>query len=389
VSEYQYFEWQTVDRLLTQKEQDAVRELSSHIEVSSSGAVVTYAWGSFKHDPGNVLVQFFDAHLYLANWGSRRLMFRFPSGLLNRDMIEPFCVKDRIRFKTVGGFDVLDMDLSEEEGGSWIEGEGSLSSLIPLRNDILQGDLRLPYLAWLKARSLSGDEPSRGRKSTAPKPLAPSVPPGLKHLSPTLKRFLEQFEVPPCLVEAAAEFSPELEETHETDFRPLVAHLSRAECDGFLCRVMQGDPTAGLELRKRLLSFVPRQPTKQAVGRSIRELMNRAEAIETARERRHKEEARKKHVAEMEALANREAETWQQVESLVEMKQTKHYDAAVQLLAQLKELSEFRDTLDVFRARLGTLCARYRARPGFQWRVQQAKLLEGCAVQTEEARESS
>ena len=65
MSEYQYYEWQTVDRLLTEEEQEAVGRLSSHIEVSSSQAVVTYAWGDFKHDPRNVLVRFFDAHLYL------------------------------------------------------------------------------------------------------------------------------------------------------------------------------------------------------------------------------------------------------------------------------------------------------------------------------------
>ena len=47
------------------------------------------------------------------------------------------------------------MDLSEEEGGGWIEGEGSLSGLIPLRNDILQGDYRSVYLAWLKVMSVS------------------------------------------------------------------------------------------------------------------------------------------------------------------------------------------------------------------------------------------
>ena len=101
MSEYQYYEWQTVDRLLTEAEQESVSNLSSHIEVSSSRAVVTYSYGSFKHDPRQVLARFFDAHLYLANWGSRRLMFRFPSGLVSRDMIEPHCVQDRITFRTV------------------------------------------------------------------------------------------------------------------------------------------------------------------------------------------------------------------------------------------------------------------------------------------------
>lgn len=115
MSEYQYFEWQTVDRLLTEAEQVAVGRLSSHIEVSSSRAVVTYSWGDFRHDPRQVLMRFFDAHLYMANWGSRRLMFRFPAGLLSREAIEPYCVQDRITYKTIGEFDVLDIDLSEEE----------------------------------------------------------------------------------------------------------------------------------------------------------------------------------------------------------------------------------------------------------------------------------
>ena len=75
------------------------------MEVSASRAVVTYAWGDFKHNPRKVLAQFFDAYLYLANWGSRRLMFRFPAGLLSREAIEPYCVDDQIMFKAIDGFE--------------------------------------------------------------------------------------------------------------------------------------------------------------------------------------------------------------------------------------------------------------------------------------------
>jgi len=55
VSEYQYHEWQAVDRVLTPEEQTAVNDLSSHIEVSLSWAVVTYHWSDFRHDPKQVL----------------------------------------------------------------------------------------------------------------------------------------------------------------------------------------------------------------------------------------------------------------------------------------------------------------------------------------------
>ncbi|MBM4078066.1 MAG: hypothetical protein FJ278_00080 [Planctomycetes bacterium] len=364
-----------MDRLLTEAEQESVSNLSSHIEVSSSRAVVTYSYGSFKHDPRQVLARFFDAHLYLANWGSRRLMFRFPSGLVSRDMIETHCVQDRITFRTVNGFDVLDMDLSEEEGGGWIEGEGSLSGLIPLRTDILQGDYRSVYLAWLKAMSVRDGYLPRGRKSSASKPTVPAIPAGLKQLSPALKRFVEQFDVPACLVEAAAEHSPELAETVATDFRPLVARLPREECDRFLCRFAQGDVTAGIELKKHLLTLEPRLPAASGPGRSIDELLKRAEAIETARKRRQEQEARRKHAAAMKALAEREAETWQQVASLVDLKQTRSYDEAVQLLAKLAQLAEFRGSQDDYRRRVNDLCDRYKRLSGFRWRVQQARLL--------------
>ena len=67
MSEYQYHEWQTVDRLLTLEEQAEVESLSSHIEVSSSRAVVTYNWSSFRHNPNRVLLNYFDAYFYMAN----------------------------------------------------------------------------------------------------------------------------------------------------------------------------------------------------------------------------------------------------------------------------------------------------------------------------------
>ena len=68
MSEYQYYEWQTLERPLTADEQKAVNGLSSHIDVTSSQAIVTYEWSNFKHDSIKVLAKYFDSFLYLANW---------------------------------------------------------------------------------------------------------------------------------------------------------------------------------------------------------------------------------------------------------------------------------------------------------------------------------
>lgn len=50
MSEYQYHEWQAIDRILTIKEQAEVEGLSSHIDVTVSRAMVEYHWSDFKHD---------------------------------------------------------------------------------------------------------------------------------------------------------------------------------------------------------------------------------------------------------------------------------------------------------------------------------------------------
>lgn len=147
MSEYQYHEWQAVDRVLTYEEQAAVNGLSSHIEVSSSRAVVTYHWSDFRHDPKQVLLQYFDAYFYLANWGSLRLMFRFPKGLLDEADLSPYCINDYISFETIEKYQVLDLDFCPEDGGGWMEAEAGLAHFIRLRADLLEGDYRLLYLA--------------------------------------------------------------------------------------------------------------------------------------------------------------------------------------------------------------------------------------------------
>jgi hypothetical protein len=90
MSEYQYYEWQTIDHPLSPGEREAVSGLSSHMETATSTqAIVTYSWGDFKHDPRQVLLQYFDAHLYMANWGMHKLMFRFPKAVIDPRALQP------------------------------------------------------------------------------------------------------------------------------------------------------------------------------------------------------------------------------------------------------------------------------------------------------------
>ena len=51
---------------------------------------------------------------------------------MSRDVTDPGSAPERITCGTVSGFEILSMDLSEEEDGDWIESKGSLSGLLAL-----------------------------------------------------------------------------------------------------------------------------------------------------------------------------------------------------------------------------------------------------------------
>jgi hypothetical protein len=367
MSEYQYYEWQIVDRLLTQDEQEAVNSLSSHIEVSPHGAVVTYDWGDFKHDPDQVLLEFFDAFFYLANWGTMRLMFRFPKGMLDEMELEPYLTGEGVSFVTVGEYQVLDIDFNPEDGSSMAAEYPELSDFIPLRADLLRGDYRLLYLAWLREMTLY-NEPGDDLEDISDSPqdeIEPPVPAGLKKLSPALDNFVRAFSIDPFLVAAAAENSPDLKPSVAVYYREWITRLSREECNGFLTRLAAGDPVVGMSLRKRLDEFRPQDETHPlASKRTLTELLQRASQLKKAEKKRQDDEIRRQHIVEMKNLAKREPQVWQEVELLLDTgsKSASTYDQATLRLDKLKQLSEFQDTGDEFQAHIQYLASKYSAR---------------------------
>jgi hypothetical protein len=200
MSEYQYYEFQTIDRALTEQEQAEIHKLSSRVALTPTQAVFTYQFGDFRGKPEKVLAQYFDAMLYLANWGTRQLVFRFPKSLIDLAHAQLYKVEDAIEFQEAGDYILLDIRFDEEGGESWIEGDGRLSSLVRLRDDVLRQDYRLLYLAWLKAISINTLDESE---------LEPPVPQGLRSLSSALRDFVELLEIDKHLLAVAARASGE------------------------------------------------------------------------------------------------------------------------------------------------------------------------------------
>ena len=192
-----------------------------------------YSWGDFKHDAKQVLAQYFDAFLYMANWGSRELLFRLPKALIDPKQIEPYCLDYSVALEPVGDYFVLTISLGEQEPtGEWLEGGDWLSALTPLRNDILLGDNRALYLAWL----------ANVESAELVDELEPPLPAGLSKLTTPLNRLASFLEIDPHLLKAAAATSAEPSSVPDAVLRNAIARMTRDECDDFLWRLAQGEP---------------------------------------------------------------------------------------------------------------------------------------------------
>ena len=78
MSEYQYYEFQSIDRRLTADEMSELRSFSTRARITSTSFVNDYQWGGFKGNEDAWMDKHFDAFLYFANWGTRILKLRLP-----------------------------------------------------------------------------------------------------------------------------------------------------------------------------------------------------------------------------------------------------------------------------------------------------------------------
>jgi len=367
MSEYQYFEWQRLESPLTMEEQSAVDALSSHIEVSAMQASVSYNWSDFRHDPLKVLAKYFDAYLYFANWGSYDLAFSFPKGLIDAAALEAYFDEDHVNIRELEGKLVLKFEKRDDDGygGDYSE-QDNLSTLSRLRDDIIQGDHRVLYIAWLNAMAEQADwyEEDEDDPDNFYLDPEPPVPAGLNELSLPLRVFMDAFKVDPFLVSAAAERSPSLLPLRKTAFDSAISQLSRQEADDFLLNIANAEPGAVAALRKKLRSFDKPAYEAQAEPRTIGELLSRAEELEEIENKRAEEVRRKKHIARMKKLEKEEPQLWLDVERvLAGGTKSKLYDEATEVLGKLYELAKYKGKESRFKMQVRRFAEQYSRRP--------------------------
>jgi len=375
MSEYQYYEFRAIDRPLTEEEQRAVSKLSSRVDMSPSHAIFVYNYSDLPASAEDLLARYFDAMFYIANWGSCQLMFRFPKKVIVLEQMQPyfqppFVVEDFVSLTEQGEYVILNIEWHEEAPDwGWVEGEGWLSRLMSLRDEILRADYRLLYLAWLKAITLEPEILDTVQE--------PPVPPGLGQLSSGLRAFVELFELNEHLVAAAAEASGSPAKVTEAQLRQAIGRLSPQAREAWLLRLAQGrEPQLSVAFKRELLKLLDRPQPEQPARRTIGDLWTAAERIEKEVQAKRAAEAQARHLKKMESLAAREGQLWQEVMNLIRQKKGNAYDQAVAHLKDLRDLAQHQNQEATFQARLNTIYRDYRSLSALLRRLRNAKLYE-------------
>lgn len=378
MSEYQYYEFLALDQPLTDRQMQEVRSFSTRARITATSFVNEYHWGDFKGNIDSFMTKYYDAFVYFANWGTHDLRFRLPKAGLDVDMAKRYCPSDQTHLRLAGDYAILSLS-SQDESGDWEGDEGSMSSLAPLRSDLLAGDFRCLYLGWLNCvgcHEVEDDE------------VEPPVPPGLGELTAPLRALTDFLRIDDSLIEAAAEASPPFAQSDSAEnLRSWIETLPLREKDSLLYRVTQEPPTAVQRemLRRFRQARQPQQPVCRTAGRTVRQLLTATEQRtqekrRLASEKRAKEEARRHEEAakacqkHLDALAKREAHAWQEVDAMIQTRQPKKYDEAVQLMRDLRDLADREGKTAAANARLNALRAAHSGKSGLLRRLDDAKL---------------
>ena len=204
-------------------------------------------------------------------------MFRLPIAAVDVTALQPYFPGESATLTTTAEHAILDLvSETDEPEDDWFEAEHLTGSLAPLRGELLGGDLRVAYLAWLLAVQAgevgagAPELPKPGGLGTLPAPLA------------ALATFLR---VDQDLLAAAAEVTQDAQDGEAEDtgrFREWVEHLPARERTRWLLRAADHP---GLALGSELLGEFHRThpPATSGQPRTVARLLARAEQLGQAR----------------------------------------------------------------------------------------------------------
>ena len=373
MSEYQYYEFAAIDGPISDVGLGYARTCSSRANVSRVRWQNTYSFGDF-HGSVATLLKYYDAHFYIANWGTIRLGLAFPAGALSQKALEPYLRggeghEQTLTFKKIGERCLLWWERNEEGGWGWTEGDGLIDQLIGVREELMRGDLRALFLGWL-----ADFDPDEWQDPKDGAVCMPPIPAALKQLSPAQSSLIKQFPVDPDALAVAAELSP-ADTPERIPVPAALERLSVSEMRVLLVRVAEGGgPGVMAELNRLTFSRVQALTVqtmrctdfaaKVIEARSIRE---RKKAKAAVAEQERKAVSRRQHLASIMRSADA---AWSGLERLMDQKIASAYHQAATELQELHDAYSQAGEGAVFDQKLNGFRRHYSNRPAMLRRIE-------------------
>ena len=337
MSEFQYIGFRAAEKPVSNKDLEYMRQQSSRAEITPWTFDNEYHYGDFHGDALTMLRRGYDIHLHYANFGIRKLLIRLPHNLPDTPGASPYFAKDGLQFlkDKQGQGGILSISPYHEPGDQdelWNVNE-ILDRLVPLRAEILEGDLRPLYLAHLAMMSDGEHDPEETTEGP--------VPAGLGNLTAAQRALAELFGLSDALIAAAAEGNPEqpVQEDPGKLYAGWLQSLPQATKDAWLLEWLadahssaRSDMLAEFRKSRPMAAW----PTVQR-DRTIAELETAAEDIHKNAVRKAAEKAAQQRAKRLADMAADPAPTLRETERLVKLRSRESYVAIATLLKELRE----------------------------------------------------
>ncbi len=268
MSEFQYYEFCSIDKPLSDKDRKEIGNWSSRTIPSSRKAVFTYSYGDFPKDEGSVLLKYFDAFFYIANWGTKKLMFKFPKELVDFKVLKQYEIEvlsdyeDGMKIYKKSNFVVVEIRFTEEGGFGWLDEEQPwLENLIPLRSEILREDYRSLFLIWLCAIKLKHENGDLKPNFSISQDF---IPHNLKKLNTGLETLIDFFEIDEKLIKTIAKHSLNVKKKPDA-VKEKISMLPEAIKDEILCKLLKEDNVLANRLYQELRKFDKKTDKKEKI----------------------------------------------------------------------------------------------------------------------------
>lgn len=285
MSEYQWIAFRAIDAPVTPANLEYMHKQSSRAEITPWSFENTYTYSDFRGNVPEMLRRGYDFHLHYADFGIRKLAIRLPWGLPDPATAKPYVNQREITFvkdpSGPGGVLKIQPFYEPDSRDNVLNCEMLIDRLIPLRDELLNGDLRPFYLMHLAVACDAEHDPEEAVEGP--------VPAGLDELTNPQEALAEFYGLSDSLLKAAAEGSPPLPAIGKSGLSHAawLDQQTDAAKNAWLLKLMSDD---GVAVRSEVLcKYRSNQPAASwpvaKLGRTVAKLEAAAELLSQAARR--------------------------------------------------------------------------------------------------------